>query len=178
MTLNALGWSRVNCQSGVFHPHCISTFQNHLMHYLDQDFTKLKYNDASALIIWRDQSHLNPHTDFTSTWLYPVAFHHCIRNPNSPIPKYNELLASHCGDLRSEGHLYSYLFRVTFDSRVLQSWSRSVKYTPIFYLHAIPVSSCFLVKRTTNLYGTQWPTLDMFIVLVIAYHLVANSFKD
>ena len=37
------------------------------MDYPDQDFTKLKYSDTSASIIWRDQFYLDPHTDFTNT---------------------------------------------------------------------------------------------------------------
>ena len=52
------------------------------------------------------------------------------------------------------------------------------KCTPTFYLHAIIVSSHSLVKRTINLYGIQRPTLDIAIVLVIVYRLVANIFKD
>ena len=40
------------------------------------------------------------------------------------------------------------------------------------------VSSYSLVKRTTNSYDIQQPTLDIAIILVIAYHLVANIFKD
>ena len=40
------------------------------------------------------------------------------------------------------------------------------------------MSSHFLIKRTTNSYGTQRPILDIAIILVIAYHLVMNIFKD
>ena len=50
--------------------------------------------------------------------------------------------------------------------------------TPTFHLHAIIVSSHSLVKRTINLYGIQRSTLDIAIVLVIVYRLVANIFKD
>ena len=46
------------------------------------------------------------------------------------------------------------------------------------HLYAIPVSLYYLVTRTINAYGTQWPTLDIAIVLVIAYHLITNQFKD
>ena len=52
------------------------------------------------------------------------------------------------------------------------------KYTPIFHLYTITVSLYSLVKRITNSYGTQRPILDITIILVIAYHLVANIFKD
>ena len=52
------------------------------------------------------------------------------------------------------------------------------EYTSTFYLHVITVSPHSLVKRTTNSYGTQRPTLDIAIILVIAYYLVANYFKD
>ena len=37
------------------------------MDYPDQDFAKLKYSDTSTPIIWNDQFHLDPHTDFIST---------------------------------------------------------------------------------------------------------------
>ena len=50
--------------------------------------------------------------------------------------------------------------------------------TPIFHLYAITVSPHSLVKRITNSYGTQRPTLDIVIILVITYHLIANIFKD
>ena len=89
------------------------------MDYLDQDFTKLKYSEALTPIIWRDQFHLDPHTDFTSTGLYPVVFRHCIRNTNSSILKHSELLASYYGNLRSEGHLYLCDSQAAFDSRML-----------------------------------------------------------
>ena len=147
------------------------------MDYPDPDFTKLKYTDAYLLLIRRGQSYLDLCTDLLS-WLHSEIFCHWIRNSVSPASKYSKLLASHCGDLRSEGHLYPYLFGVTLDSRVLQSWSYSIKYTLTFHLHAIPTSPRSLVKRTTNLYGTQRPTLDISIILVIAYHLIMNSFED
>ena len=108
-----------NCQPWMSHPHCISIFQFHHMDYLDQDFTKLKYSDVLSSIIWRGQSHLGPHTDFASTWLYSITFRHYIRNVDNLTPKYNELLASHRGDLRSEGHLCTYPSRAVLDSRVL-----------------------------------------------------------
>ena len=122
MTLNALGWSKVNCQSRLFHAHCISTFQIYLIDYPDQSFTKLKYTNTSTSIIRRGQSHLDPHTDFTSTWLYPVAFHHCIRNSDSLTPKHNEFLASHYVDLRPEGYLYPCISRAALDSRMFSRW--------------------------------------------------------
>ena len=52
------------------------------------------------------------------------------------------------------------------------------EYTPIFYLYVIIVSLYSLIKRTTNSYGTHRPMLDIAIILVIAYYLVANNFKD
>ena len=75
------------------------------MDYPDQDFTQLKYSDALAPIIQRGQFHLDPHIDFVSTWLYLVTFHHCIRNVDSPISKYSELLARYYGDIRYKGHI-------------------------------------------------------------------------
>ena len=112
------------------HPYCISVFHIHHMDYLDPSFTKLKYSDALYRIIQRGQSHLNPRTDFTSTWLYPVAFCHCIKNAGSPAPKYSKLLASHYGDLRSERHLCPYTSQATLDSRVLHRW---VTYSTMMY---------------------------------------------
>ena len=144
---------------------------------LDQDLTKLKHK-AFSPIFWSSQFYLDLRTDFTSTWLCPKIFWSWIRNSDSLASKHSEFLASHCGDLRLKKYLYLYPFKVTLDSRVLWSWSHSVKYTPTFHLHAIPASPRSLIKRTTNLYGTQRLTLDMSIILVIAYHLVMNSFKD
>ena len=115
----------LNCQPWKNHPYCIPTFQIHHMDYPDQDFTKLKYSEALAPIIWRGQSHFDPYTDFASTWLYPVAFHHCIRNlENSLTLKYSELLASHYSDLRSEGYLYPCISWVALDSRILSRWGQ------------------------------------------------------
>ena len=37
------------------------------MDYSDQDFTKLKYSDTLAPMIRKNQSHLDPYTDFVST---------------------------------------------------------------------------------------------------------------
>ena len=115
-------WSQVNCQSRLLHLHCISIIQIYLMDYPDQNFAKLKYSDTSTPIIWRGQSHLDLRTDFASTWLYPVAFRRYIRNSDSLTLKHSELLASHYGNLRSEGYLYLCISRVAFDSRTLSRW--------------------------------------------------------
>ena len=40
------------------------------------------------------------------------------------------------------------------------------------------MSPHYLVMKTTNIYGIQRSTLDIAIVLVIAYRLVTNIFKD
>ena len=61
---------------------------------------------------------------------------------------------------------------------MLGTWYIRSEYTSTFYLHAITVSPHSLVKRTTNSYDIQRPTLDITIILVIAYRLVANIFKD
>ena len=122
LILNALRWSRVKLSTLKDHPHYILTFQIHHMDYPGQDFIKLKYSDTSAPIIWRDQFHLNLHTDFASTWLSPIAFNHCIRNIESPTSKDSELLASHYCDLRSERHLCPYTSRAALDSRALSRW--------------------------------------------------------
>ena len=148
------------------------------MDYLDSDFAKLKYTETYVLLIRRDQSHLDSYTDLISTWLHPKIFHHWIRNSVSLALKYSELLANHLDNLRSERHLYPYPSRAILDSRVLYNWSLQWWCTPTSHLHAIPVSPYHLVTRTTNVYGTQWPTLDIALVLVIAYRLVTNQFKD
>ena len=136
MTLDALGWSQVNYQPRLLHSYCISTFQIHLMDYPGQNFNKLKYNDTSTPIIQRDQSHLDLHTYYASTWLYPVAFHHYIRNIDSLVPKHSELLASHYSDLRSEEHLYPYDSWAAFDSRTLSRW---VTCSVMIYSYISPV---------------------------------------
>ena len=129
--------------------------------YPDQDFTRLRYSNALTLIIWKNQSHLDLHTNFTSTWLYPVVFRHCIRNIDSPTSKYSELLADHCGDLKSDRHLYLYPSWAALDSRAFHRWV-AIRWwcTSIFYLYAISISSYSLVKKITNPYSIQWFILD------------------
>ena len=128
--------------------------------YPGQDFAKLKY-DCTQLLNWSGQSHLDTRTDKSSTWLHPTAFRYWIRNSGSPVSKCSELLASHRGGLRSEGYLYSYSIRVNLDSRN-SSGVGHVQYKCTFtsHLYAIPMSPHSLVKRTTTLYGIQWPMLD------------------
>ena len=70
------------------------------MDYPTYGFTKLKYTDVYLLLIQRDQFYLDSRTDLISIWLYPVTFHHWIRNSDGPALKYSELLTSHHGDLR------------------------------------------------------------------------------
>ena len=117
-------------------------------------------------------------------WLYkyltiPSSLHHYIKNIDSLTPKYSELLSSHLGDLKSKRHLCLYPSWSTLDSRVLRKLvTTQWRCTPTSYLYVISVSSYSLVKRTINPYGTQRPTLDITIVLLIMYHLVANKFKD
>ena len=179
MTLNALGRSRVKLSTLKNHLHCIPIFQIHHIDYPDQNFTKLKYSDTSAPIIRRGQSHLNLHTDFTSTWLYPISFRHCIRNLDSLAPKNSKLLASHYGDLRFERHLRPYTSWAALNSRTsvgessVQWWCISIS-----YLYAIPVSPYSLVKRITNPYGIQRPPLDKHHHHVMTYHLVMDMFKN
>ena len=122
LTLNALEQSRVKLSILKDHPYCISIFQIYHMNYLDQDFIKLKYSDASASIFQRDQFYLDPHTDFISTWLYLVAFCHYIRNIDSLALKHSELFASYYDDLRFEKHLYPYTLRAALNSRTLSRW--------------------------------------------------------
>ena len=136
MILNALGWSQANCQPRVFHPHYISTFQIYLMDYPGQNFIKLKYSNIIISIIQRGQSHLDLHIDFASTWLYPIAFHRYIRNPDNSAPKHSELLASHYDDLRSEGYLHPYTSWAALDSRMLSRW---VTYSVMMYSYISPV---------------------------------------
>ena len=122
MTLNALRSYEVQLSTLKDHPHCILIFQIYHMDYRDQDFTKLKYSNASAPIIRKDQFYLDLHTNFISIWLYPVFFHHCIRNTDSLALKYSELLASYYDDLRSKRYLCPYAPRAALDSRVLSKW--------------------------------------------------------
>ena len=179
MTLNVLRWSRVKLSILKDHLHCIPTFQILCIDYLGQSFTKLKYNDASAPIIRRDQFHLDPHTDFISTWLYPEAFCHCIRNADSPVSKYCEVLASHYDDLRFERYLCPYASRAALDSRALSRW---VTCSVTIYSYISPVchtmSPHFLVKRTINSCGTQRPSLDRHHYPIMMHHLVMNIFKN
>ena len=99
---------------------------------------------------WSGQSHLDSHSDFTSTWLYPKTFHNWIRNLDNPALKHGELLASHRDSLRFKGHIYPYSIKATPDSRVLRKWSRSMKCTPTYHPYAMPMLLHILVKRTTN----------------------------
>ena len=148
MTLDAQRQLRVNCQPRKSGPHCVSTSKilwlftrttltkillnwNTVMHHLQ---FYLERSISSWLVL-----------DFTSTWLYPEIFRHQIRNSDSLALKHSELLVSHQGSLRSEEHIYPYLIRATLDSRVLQKWSCSVKYTLRNYPYAIPMSPHTLV---------------------------------
>ena len=133
MLKDDLGFNYLSWKS---HPHCISTFHIYHMDYPGPEFTKLKYNNAWTSIIWRDQPHLDPCIDFASTWLYPIAFHHCIRNIDRPALKHSELLVSHYDDLRTKGHLYPYASWAAFDSRVLSRW---VTYLVTMYSYISPV---------------------------------------
>ena len=139
----------------------------------------MKYNDTSISIIWRGQSHLDPYTDFVSTRLYPVAFHHCIKNLDSPIPKCSELLVSYYSNLRFEGHLYPCASQAVLDNRMLSKWV-ICSVTIYSYISLVCHTSVThsLVKRTTNPYGLQWPPLDKRLHPVKIYHLVTNIFKS
>ena len=93
------------------------------MDYLGSGFAKFKYidtltptNSVGSIPSWLS-------TDLISTWLHPEIFHHWIKNSFNLIPKYSELLASHHGDLRSEGYLNPYPSWAILDNRVLYSWS-------------------------------------------------------
>ena len=132
----------------------------------------------SLQLIRRGPSHFDSHTDLTSTWLHLKIFRYWIKNSVSPILKYSELLASHHGDLISEGHLYPCPSQATLTVECsivnhIQWWC-----TLISHLHTVPVSPHYLFTRTTNVYGTQWSILDIGIILVIVYRLVSNQFKD
>ena len=97
----------------------------------------------------------------TSTWLCPETFRHWIRNSDSSTSKHSELLVSHHDDCRSRD-TYAHILReqpltveYSIDESLVQ-WQCIL----ISHLYAISVSSYSLVTRKTNLYGTQWPTLD------------------
>ena len=62
--------SELNCQLLIDTSNlCLNLINPMTPHkdYSDQDFTKLEYNVALSLEIRSDQSHLDSHTDFTST---------------------------------------------------------------------------------------------------------------
>ena len=143
----------LNCQPRKSDPHCVSTSK--ILWLL------IKTTLAKVLLNWNTVMH---HLQFylersIPSWLtlrlhkyltVPKNLHHRIKNLDSLTSKHNELLASHQGSLKSEGHIYPYPIRATLNSRVLWKWSRSVKYTPTYYPYAIPVSPHALVKKTTN----------------------------
>ena len=136
------------------HPYCISIFQIYRIDYLNQDFFKLKYSNAFSPIILRGQSNFDPHTDFISTWLYPVVFCHCIKNADSPTLKHSELLVSYSDDLRSERYYAHTICELPLTvecstSKSFVQW----QCTPTSHLYIIPVSSHSLVMRITNLYS-------------------------
>ena len=145
------------CQSWNSHPHYILTFQIYRMDYPDQDFTELKYSDALTPIIWRNQSHFDPHTDFVSTWLYLVAFRYCIRNVGSPALNHSELLASHYDDLRFERHLCPYALQSTVDSRALSRWVICLVmiFSYISPVCHISVSIFFSYEDNQSIWGTM-----------------------
>ena len=130
------------------------------MDYSGSDFTKLKYTNALTF----EFEGVNPILTYIpttiSTRLCLESFYHWIKNLDSPISKHNKLLASHHGDLRLVEYWYPYPLWATLDSRVLHSWSCSIRHTPTSHLYAIPVSSHYLIMRTINAYGSQWPTLN------------------
>ena len=121
------------------HPHYISIFHIHHMNYPDSSFTKLKYSVVLTLIIQRNQSHLDPHIDLVSTWLYPIIFCDCIKSIDSSSPKHNELLASHYSDLRFERYLYLYASWTALDRGILYRW---VTYSVMMYSYISPV--CYI----------------------------------
>ena len=168
-----------NCQPWISHSYYISTFQIHHINYPSWDFTKLKYNDALTPIIWRGQSHLDPHTDLTSTWLYSVAFRHCIRNAGSPALKHTELLASHYDDLRFERYLCPYASWVALDSRcstdesLVQWWCIHISHLYAYqYLH-----TSWLRERSTYMAHNDLH-FDKYHHPLMTYHLVTNMFKN
>ena len=149
------------------------------MNYSDQDFTKLKYTDVYFLLIQRVQFYLDSHTDLLNTWLHPISFRYWIRNSDGSVPKYNELLISHRSGLRSLRDTYIHILHELLLTVECSTHSHVLwECTPTFHLHAIIVSPYFLIKRTTNSYGTQRLIVNITIVLLITYHLVANIFKD
>ena len=83
--------------------------------------------------------------------------------PASQVPKYSELLISHRGSLRSEGHIYPY---PAYDHSLAEEVIAHVTVqcsVPYTHLYVMPVSTPWhsLVKRTTNQQDTQRPTLDV-----------------
>ena len=178
MTLNAKDGLRV-CQ--LQSARSISCLQ------LTYHVTLARFTLAKEFLSWnisihsyftrRGQSRLDSQLTTTSTWLHPETFRHWIRNPGSLVPKYSELLASHCCDLRFEEHICPYLLETSLDSRVFRVGSRSAR----MYTYISPV--CY--TSISILFG-KWgqPThiahndlLWYYYYPVIEYHPVVNSFR-
>ena len=136
--------------------HIVSQPQKFCNSSLRQLWLKFCWIETQWCIIfnftWSDQSHLDSHSDFTSTWLYPKTFHHWIKNSDSLAPKHSELLVSHRDSFKSEGHIYPYPISAILDSRVLQKWSCSVKCTPTYHPYAMPCHhTSWLRGQPTNM---------------------------
>ena len=120
----------------------------------------MKYNKIFTPILKGVKSYLDSYIDFVSTWLHLKIFHPNIRNL---APKYSKLLTSHHDSLKSKGHLYPYPF-VSFSLVEECSIVSHVQYSITYiHLYAILVSPHSLIKRTTNLYNIQQPTLDTLL---------------
>ena len=147
------------------------------MDYPSSNFAKLKYTDTLTPTNSEGQSYLNSCTDLTSTWLHPKIFRHWIINSDNPVPKYSKLLASTVV-VSDQRDTYTHtLHKLLLTAECSVYGHVRCECTLTFHLYAITVSPHSLVKRTTNSYSTQWPTLDIAIILVIAYHLVANILR-
>ena len=148
------------------------------MDYPGQSFAKLKYSDSCFSNSWSGQSHLN-HTLISQ--VLDCAQKLSVSELEIQLVQYQSTVSclQVTKAISSLRDTYTYIPSEIF-STAEYSGAGHVQWRCILtsHLYAIPVSPHSLVKRTTNPYGTQWPPLDITIVLLIAYHLVANMFKD
>ena len=138
---------------------------NTVMHQL------LKSGEVNPILIY------TPTT--ISTWLCPKIFCHRIKNLDSPTSKHSELLAI-IVMISDKRDTYAHILYEQSLSAERSVGELLVLWwcTPTSHLYAIPVSPHSLVKRITNLYGIQRRTLDKHHHPLMAYHLVANIFKN
>ena len=144
----------------------------------NQDLTKLKYK-AFSPILWSGQVHLDSRTDFKVL--------DCVQKSFDPeleiqIVRHQSIVSCLQVTIVISGlkNIYTHIFYKQLLAAEHSAGESLVQWqcTLTSQLYAIPVSPYFLVKRTTNPYGTKRPSLDKHHHPVITYHLVTNLFKN